>query len=193
MVSFQHSRLVNTVSVFGLEQQIWAAALWLLWTDELICLFYCGSMHELTLQTCQQLWMIQKCNHLSWLYSQSALLCLQLNQWQGKTLVTPDVLNTAVVTTLCLVTRSTPRAGTVLLKTNVFQAWILKEAIEALHMIWTWASAMFWGSESWGHSQVCDTIIQAENNCTQIFTHFSDSYHAFPLSVSTSIQTFPPT
>lgn len=60
LVSFQRCRFVNTVSLFGLEQKTWAAALWLLWTDELIRLLYCGSMHERTLQTRQQLWMIPK-------------------------------------------------------------------------------------------------------------------------------------
>lgn len=195
MVSFQRSRFVNTVSVFGLEQQIWAAGLWLPWTDELICLLYCGSMHELTLQTCQRLWMIQRCNHLSWLYSQSALLCLQLNRRRGKTLVTPDVSYAAVFVSHFVFSNSlhTQSWSCAFERQMSFRHMHLlihfKEPTVALNMIWSWASAMFWGSWSWDHSQVCGSIHKQK---TTLLKHIFSLLNLFLSFSPPLLKPFPP-
>lgn len=48
-----------------------------------------------------------------------------------------------------------------------------KEPVEALYMIWTWASAMFWGSKSWCHFQVCGIIYKQKTTHKDIFLSLS--------------------
>lgn len=71
-------------------QPVWigAAALWLLWADEMIvfkvsahaCFHNKENMSAVRNDS-------EKCNHLSGLSSQGALLCTLLKQWRGETLV----------------------------------------------------------------------------------------------------------
>lgn len=154
----------------------------------MICSLYCGSMHELTLQTCQQLWIIQKCNHLFRLYSQSTLLCLQLNQLRGNSWRLIHSCVSHLMLSNSLHTQSWICAFKRQMSFRHIHLLIhFEEPIEALYMILTWASAMFLGCKSWGHSQ--GVWYKYKQKTT---LHKVDSHHAsqpFPPFLTTFVKT----